>query len=154
MQELNREYKKIIEDLEKNIPNKEQLNYVKEQIFKITSLFMEQLEKILEVNEVRFEILEKKQEETDRKVNGLEDILNDIERDIYLEEQEEFNIICPYCNYEFTAEVDENRKEIICPECNNVIELDWNEEEYGCSGNCSNCHEDCDGDDEKGTQKK
>lgn len=154
MQELNREYKKIIEDLEKNIPNKEQLNYVKEQIFKITSLFMEQLEKILEVNEVRFGIIEKRQEETDIKVNILEDALNDIERDIYMEEQDEFNIVCPYCNYEFTAEVDEERKEIICPECNNVIELDWNEEEYGCSGNCSNCHEDCDDDDEKGTQKK
>ena len=40
----------------------------------------------------------------------------------------EFEIVCPYCNYEFIADIDEHEDEILCPECNNPIELDWSED--------------------------
>ena len=67
-------------------------------------------------------------------------IIKNITKDIY-DEYEDFEIICPYCNYEFDSDVDETVSEVICPECENVIELDWgNEEESSCGGSCSNCN--------------
>ena len=51
-------------------------------------------------------------------------ILRNISNDIY-EDEDDFEIVCPYCNFEFIADIDESKTEIICPECENVIELDW-----------------------------
>lgn len=141
MTELSDKYKEILKDLEANIKDEAQLEYVKEQIYKITDLFMNQIDKILNVNESRIKTMEEKQAEIDRKVQNLTSIVDGIEQDIYIDEQEdEFQIVCPYCNHEFTEEFDETRTEIQCPECNNIIELDWNDEDDGCSGHCSGCH--------------
>ena len=58
----------------------------------------------------------------------------------------DFEIVCPYCNYEFVIDVDENKTEIECPECNNLIELDWSGDvddepsAGGCLGDCHGCH--------------
>ena len=53
----------------------------------------------------------------------------------------DFEIVCPYCNHEFVADIDfENKRDIECPECHNMIELDFNADE-GCSGDCLGCHE-------------
>lgn len=62
-------------------------------------------------------------------------------------EKFEFEIICPFCDKEFVAEID-LQSVVKCPECNNLIELSWNsEEENGCcSGHCSSCHNRCGGD--------
>ena len=56
----------------------------------------------------------------------------------------DFEIICPYCNAEFIADV-ESKSNIKCPECQNTIELDWNggEEINPCSGHCSSCSSKC-----------
>ena len=67
----------------------------------------------------------------------------------------DFEIVCPYCNYEFFIDIDENKTEITCPECQNVIELDWTgdteeNDSHNCSGSCGGCHgceEDDDDDD-------
>ena len=67
--------------------------------------------------------------------------------DVVLEEVDDFEIVCPYCNYEFVIDVDENKTEVECPECQNVIELDWTGDIDGedndlgeCMGNCHGCH--------------
>ena len=141
MTQLSDEYKKILEDIEENIKDEEQLEYVKEQIFKIADLFMNQIDKILNMSEARINIMEEKQAEIEKKMENLTHIVDGIEQDIYMDEElDEFQIICPYCNHEFTEEFDETRCEIQCPECNNIIELDWNDEDDGCSGHCSGCH--------------
>lgn len=141
MTQLSDEYREIIKDIEFNIKDEKQLEYIKNQIFKITDLFMEKMEKILNISETKIKLMEEKQNEIDKKMESLSNIVNGIERDIYMEEQEEeIQIICPYCNHEFTEEFDETRDEIQCPECNNIIELDWNDEDDGCSGHCSGCH--------------
>ena len=102
---------------------------------------------------VRMTDLEKEIQKLKERITQLEDKLNevqtvvdDIERDIYLDEgleEQEDTINCPYCNYEVSIDYDENLKEIECPECHNTIELDWSgdidEENYGCSGHCSSC---------------
>lgn len=57
-----------------------------------------------------------------------------------------FEFICPFCNTEFSTEV-QAKTEITCPKCQNKIELDWNggEENGCCSGHCSSCHNRCGG---------
>mgnify|MGYP007042768822 CR=1 FL=1 len=71
--------------------------------------------------------------------------INEIETDIYEVEDEnnnfDFEIVCPYCDYEFTTSI-EGRTEIVCPKCNNVIELDWNDDDEDdcCAGHCHSCH--------------
>ncbi len=51
----------------------------------------------------------------------------------------EFEIICPYCDYEFIAgNTSKNTDVIECPKCHKMIELDWNDEECDCES-CSSC---------------
>ena len=47
---------------------------------------------------------------------------------IELEEYDIF-ITCPYCGFEFQTEYDDEIKEIPCPECQEIIEIDWDEDE-------------------------
>ena len=51
MADLSSKYKKIINNLEKNIEDKQELEYVKEQVYAITSLFLDELDKIIEISE-------------------------------------------------------------------------------------------------------
>ena len=88
--------------------------------------------------------MEQKQKEMDERMQKMQDVIDNIEKDIYSDEGFDFEIVCPYCNYEFVIDVDENKTEIECPECQNVIELDWSgdiegEEHDGCSGHCGGC---------------
>ena len=78
----------------------------------------------------------------------MDGVIRNITRDIY-EDEEDFSIICPYCNFEFDADVDETNTEIICPQCQNEIELDWGfDQDSNCNGGCSDCNG-CNKDDEK-----
>lgn len=99
----------------------------------------------LEDIEKRIEKLEKTQKELDEKMEKMQQVINNIEKDIYSEEGFDFEIVCPYCNYEFIIDMDENKSEIECPECQNIIELDWSgdlehDEDEGCTGSCGGCH--------------
>lgn len=73
-------------------------------------------------------------------------------KDIYEDEDYDFEIVCPYCNHEFVADIeDELKEEIECPECHNKIELDWDgEDDDCCSGGCCGCghHDECGSDEE------
>ena len=51
--------------------------------------------------------------------------LENIERDIYDDEEYDFEIICPYCNNQFLIDSEDEKPEVVCPECKNIIELDW-----------------------------
>ena len=79
------------------------------------------------------------------KVENLENEVNSMEKELYIDEDSDFSITCPYCNNEFIVECEELKDEIECPECNNIIELDWGDdscESDGCGHNCSHCHHD------------
>ena len=85
---------------------------------------------------------EEKQKEIEKKSALMEDSLNKIEKELYITDNDnyDFEIVCPYCNYQFETEFDENQKEVKCPECNNVIELDWS-----CDDDCEDhCGDGCD----------
>ena len=88
--------------------------------------------------------IEDGQKSIERKLAKIETVVDAIDKDIYDESDTEFEIVCPYCNNEFLAELnDEDESEIECPECHNIIELDMNgdiEDDFlGCSGNCHSC---------------
>ena len=142
MADLSSKYKKIINNLEKNIKDKQELEYIKEQVYAITSLFIDELDKIIEISENKMQDLLANQTELQEKINKVESSVNEIEKDIYMEDEEEFEfqITCPYCNHDFVTELTNSTQEIECPECKNMIELDWNDEDSPCeNGNCSGC---------------
>ena len=155
MANLNSEFKSIVETLEKNIKNKEDLELVKEQIFKLYNLFFDEITELESLANSRIAEMTQKQANIEEKLGVIEKEVKNISVDIYGEEDDEdedgeydFTILCPYCDNEFTLEVDELKDEIVCPECNNIIELDWGHEcdEGGCGSCGHHCHHDEDDD--------
>lgn len=139
MLNLNQRYTELMTELENHIENKQDLEYIKNTFSSFFLKFLEDIEEVTNRNEEKLRELEEKQKEMSQTSNRIEDTIKKIEKDIYINDNYDFEIVCPYCNCEFETEFDELQKEIKCPECHNVIELDWNEEE-GCTGDCSCCH--------------
>ena len=133
MSELSKNYKKIIQDVENHIQDPELLEYVKTQLCKLSMIFLDQLDKVLEISENKIEDIIESQKELNQKMSKIESSVEDIEKDIYFEEEGDTDVVCPYCNSEFLTYIDDSKMEIVCPECNNAIELDWGTEEMGCS---------------------
>ena len=153
MSKLSEEYLKIIKDIEEHISDKEERKYVIKKMSELSSLYIDIIDRVTDVNSKRMENLEKHQEEIDSKLSKVKNTVDLIKKDIYEDDDYDFEIVCPYCNHEFVADIeDELKEEIRCPECHNIIELDWDEddEEEGCSGYCSSCHghDECEEDDE------
>lgn len=141
---LKDSYTSFLEDIEKNVKNKEDLEYVKLRFADFLDVVLKQMDYIMNYRQAEFDTLEKKQKELDNRIEKMEQIIDNIEKDIYAEDGFDFEIVCPYCNYEFVVDVDENKTEVECPECNNIIELDWSgdidEEGHNCNGSCHSCH--------------
>ena len=75
----------------------------------------------------------------------MQQIIDNMKKDLYVEDEGfDFEIVCPYCNYEFVIDVDDEKTEVECPECNNIIELDWagepEDDTANCSSGCAGCH--------------
>lgn len=146
MSEMSGKYKRILEDLEKNIQDPQELEFVKEKFADLAMMFIDIIDRLTNITDARIEEIEKKQKEITNRINHVQAAVNGIENDIYEDEGSyEFEIVCPYCNYEFTADIEDEKKETIqCPECHNTIELDWNQDEYEeCTGSCSSCASHC-----------
>lgn len=146
MSDINGKYKQIMEELEGNIKNPEQLNFVKEKFSELSMLFIDMLDRVTRLTDNKIQEVETRQEEILNRLNSVQSVVDEIESDIYEDDENyEFEIVCPYCNYEFTADIeDEDKDEIVCPECHNTIELDWNpDEEMECLGSCSQCASHC-----------
>lgn len=144
MANLNTSINQVLKDLEENLKNKDDYEYVKHKIFNLYNLFIDEIEKKEETINKKIKTLTKTQSIVEEKLKTIESHLKNIEKDLYLEDEEsDFSITCPYCNFEFIATDDELTDEIECPECGNTIELDWGDDEEGClgcsGGNCSEC---------------
>ncbi len=147
MSTLKKKFKEIIDDLEKNIKNKEDLEYVKSQVYNVALLFLDELDKITEVSFDRLNFMVKREKELANKITKMEKIIDNLQKEVFVPQDEEFEIVCPYCNTEFVADLNSNSEdEVKCPECGNSIELDWNEDDdsepeiWGCNG-CDDCDE-------------
>ena len=145
LENLKKEMNDFFKDIDEHVKDKEEQLYLKQRTADLVDFIMDEIEKIMDYKEDRLNAIIKKQDQTDRLVQILNERLDTVYEDIYDEEPEEdFTISCPYCNHEFDADIDEDFNEIRCPECGNVIELDWNgnpddDQEGGCSGGCSHC---------------
>lgn len=146
MSEINGKYKQIMKDLEEHIKDPEELEFVKNEFSELSMLFIDMLDRVTKLTDMKVQEIETRQQEIITKINNVQEIVDGIESDIYEDDDYdsnyEFEIVCPYCNHEFTADIEEeNNEEIECPECHNTIELDWNGEEDGCSDDCcSHCN--------------
>ena len=151
MRKLKNEYKSFLDDIEKNIKDKEDLEYIRGRFSSFLDVVLDEMDYILEFKKDEMNKIEETQNQLKSQIGQIKQVVANIEKDIYAEDGFDFEIVCPYCNYEFIIDVDENKTEIDCPECQNVIELDWTgevEDETqnqdnqieGCSGSCSSCH--------------
>jgi len=148
MSNFNSEFKKILKNLEANINDKEALEAAKVEIFNLYNIFFEEVTRLEELANSRVAEIAETNSKLEEQISKIDKRLKDIEKDIYLDEEDEedydFSITCPYCNKEFVVDMEELKDEVICPECENTIELDW---EHDCSDDdCSccdhHCHED------------
>ena len=140
MSNLKNEYKSFLDDIEKNIKNPEDLRYIKERFAKFMDAVIEKIDAILDSKNEQLEHRLKMQNSLETRMDKMQSILDNIEKDIYSDEGFDFEIICPYCNAQFVVDIDENKTEVECPECKNMIELDWtgdtDDDENSCSGHC------------------
>ena len=144
LEDLKKEMKSFLNDMNENIKDEKELIYVKERTAKLLDVIAEEIEKIMNYKEDKINAIIKKQEQEEKKLQELKERIDNVYEDIYDEQDDSFSISCPYCNNEFDAEIDEDFNEIRCPECGNLIELDWNGNpddglDSGCGGNCSHC---------------
>ena len=129
MANLKKRFKEIVDDIEKNIKNKDDLEYIKSQIYNISILFLDELDKLAEFNFNKLSVMLDREKELYKKVTKMEKIITNMEKEVFSSSECDFEIVCPYCNAEFVEDLQDNTdREIKCPECGNTIELDWNED--------------------------
>ena len=131
MTDLKKRFNNILQDIEKNVTNKEDLDYIKTQVYNISLLFLDELDKLAEINLNRLNTMVDREKELEAKIESMEKIIDKLEKEVYSSDDDsDFEIVCPYCNSEFIEDFSNGIKyEVRCPECDNIIELDWNEEE-------------------------
>lgn len=147
MSDLQKKLKKIISEIEGNLKNKEDLEYVKTQIYNIYTIFLDEFEKLESKCDEKVESILIRCKVLDDRMSEIEDSIDKIESDIYITVNEEydFDITCPYCDTEFSIDFSNGPQSVVkCPECDNTIELDWNEHDDDCSGDCQGCNGGCD----------
>ena len=143
---LKDNYNRIIREIEQTISDEEERKIVKGKVEELASIFIDIIDKLANSTDAKIQEMEEKQKRIEEKMEHMQKMMDEIENDIYLSEEEpfDFEIVCPYCNHEFVVEIQDGvehmKKEIECPECHNMIELDWNEEDEECMGNCHGCH--------------
>lgn len=153
MANIKNKLNEILQDLEKNIKNKEDLEYIKSQIYNVSILFLDELDKLAELNLDRLNVMIDREKELGKRIGAMEKVISNIEKEMYISPECDFEIICPYCNEEFVEDFSDGMKsEVRCPECDNIIELDWHEDDgcgCGCEHDCHDGCEDCDDEDEE-----
>ena len=122
-------------------------------MFNLYNLFFDEVTNLENLANSRMAELNERQANMEEKIDSIQKEVKNISIDIYgeeIEDEEDYNftIECPYCDNEFTLEVEDLKDEIECPKCNNVIELDWGHgcDEEGCCGCGHHCHHDEDDD--------
>lgn len=148
MSELSKKYSEIIKEIDENITDEKQNQYIKSKISDISIIFIDMIDKMSEILDQRMSKIEKSQSNIENRLEGIQSLIDAIEEDVY-ENDVDIEITCPYCNYDFIAEFNENENnEIECPECHNIVELDINADydedsgispSCGCQRSCGNC---------------
>lgn len=139
MSRLQEKFNAIIAKIEERITNQDELDFIKQQIADLSIMYMDEINKIIDISEKRINQVYENQKILEKKMVEIERGMSTIEKELFIEDEYDFEIVCPYCNHEFLTDISSDKKEVECPECHNVIELDWNEEEHECGGHCGSC---------------
>ena len=126
IEELSNEMRQFIKDIKQNITDTKTSEYVLRRSEKLFNIILKEVENIVKYKEDEINQLIKKQNIQEDRIKDMESKIKEIIQDIY-DEDGDFEIVCPYCNYKFSADICEDEREIVCPECENIIELDWSE---------------------------
>lgn len=149
MENIEKSYRKIIDDMEEKIKNHEDLEYAKQEFLKLMVLFFSEIEFLKKHYNDKINDIIERQEYLSEKLDQVEEIAKNIEEEITLNEEVEDQMItellhpslknfendidteceltCPYCGELFFIHIERGEKEISCPYCDNPIELDWND---------------------------
>ncbi|MDR0979220.1 MAG: TFIIB-type zinc ribbon-containing protein [Lachnospiraceae bacterium] len=149
MSDYIKKYKEVMDNLNNSIKDEESLKIAKEQITNLMQACLDEMDSLTEKTTKAVQIILQKQLELEQKVTEIDSTVTMMERDFY-DDDNDFEIICPYCNHEFFVDLDEGRTEVVCPECNNSIELNWNEagkSNDDCECGCGCSHSSCSCDD-------
>ncbi len=152
MSELSNRYQQIMKDLQANVKDGKDKEFVMNKFQELSMMFMDVIDRLSYLTDLKIKEVEEQQRKIDEKMMKIQKVVDDIESDIYEDDEVyEFEIICPYCNHEFITNINSDiNTEVECPECHNMIELDWNGEEDGdCAHDCSCCEHECVAEDEE-----
>ena len=97
MANLKKKLNEILEDLEKNIKDKEELEYVKSQVYNISLLFLDEIDKLAELNLGRLNVMIDREKELSKRIVTMEKMIDNIQKEMYISPDCDFEIICPYC---------------------------------------------------------
>lgn len=128
MSNLEEQYQKMIETLEKSIKDKEKLEKAKAQLDDIVSIVVEDCENILDKYDEKVQIIESKNAENEMRIAVLEEKVKYFEKMVELDDYD-FFITCPYCGFEFQTDYDDEVETINCPECGQVFDIDWDDDD-------------------------
>ena len=126
MSNIKGKYVQILEDLENNIKNPEDLDYAKEKMMELSMAFMDVIDRLTALTDAKIKEIEARQEEINNKVSNVQSLVNEIESDIYEEDEGyEFEIVCPYCNHA-SAAFDSHKKRfggpcVHCEQCKRIV---------------------------------
>lgn len=147
MSELSKKYLEIMNEIDTKITDEKELIFIKNKLSEISIIFMDIIDRMSGIMEDKIVDIENSQVTIEKRLSKLQETIDYIEKDIY-DDYSETEIVCPYCNKDFFAEIgDDNISEIQCPECHNIIELDMDSNDiehelYGntdCGGSCGGC---------------
>lgn len=147
MDNMGKEYRNILKNLEERLKDNPDLEYVKSEFTNLFILFFNEIDSLRELYEEKIETILDRQSYFDEKINKVEELAKNIEKEMLYDEDDklirnmlnpsendiddyedqECEVICPYCNENFFIDIEGVEKEISCPYCNNLIELDWND---------------------------
>ena len=148
MSVLSDNYKRIMSEIESKITDPNELEFVESKIEEVSIMYLNIIENLSNSTNQKIKNLEEKQKKIEDKIQEVENFVSDFENDL-IEDMDgimmndgeygeyDYEISCPYCSFDFVADIT-GINEIACPKCNNIIELDWNDEEEHSGGCCSN----------------
>ena len=91
MSELQNKLNKIMSDIENNMKDKEEFEYVKTQIYNIYTIFLDEFDELESKCNEKMENILIKCKVLDDRMKDIEDAVEKIESDIYIQENEEFD---------------------------------------------------------------
>ena len=118
MSELKKEFKSYLNDLEENIKNKEDLEYIRERTAEFLNVIVDQMENVLNYKEDKISRIEKIQKGLAQKIITMQQEISEIEQELYIEDDAEgeflqdenlveenydLEIVCPYCSLIFCS---------------------------------------------------